>query len=205
MKVLWVLGMIAGGVVLAGTALADPLPLDVSVVVKHSDNATKQSVGGVSGKDTITFQVDLHNKGMDDLSNIGIKLYVMSGPNLPYSAQMVGGSNSNDLRFKQGLNVVTVLSKAGITFPWTEDAHIQMGEAVFSARVSTASTETETTHTYSGTIYQGYAIAIYSGDKLTEVRTGNGAEEKAYKQYVKAHGDATPAGSVASDPAPSGT
>ena len=202
MRGLW---LAAACLAVCGTAWADDLsdvPVEVSIEQQAVENVDKigdsnskpipppppppgppgqhlPPVGGTgqSVDRNIAFSATLHNKGMDDLANVGIKLYVMAGPN---------SYNLDHTRLR--LHVLQVLSQDNIPILSAQDAHVSLGNVDFASQVATTVSGNingvvATTY-YSGDIFQGYVIEVYIDGKLADVRIGNGSLKSAYEDYL---------------------
>lgn len=208
MRGLW---LVAVGMVACGTAWADDfsdVPVEVSIEQQAVESTDKidnsrpappsapapgqpfqpglhvpAAAGtGQSVDRNIAFSATLHNKGMDDLANVGIKLYVMAGPN---------SYNTDQTRLR--LHVVQVLSQDNIAILSAQDAHVALGNVDFASKTATSvqresnglgqNTVVATT-SYSGDISQGYVVEIYIDGKLADVRIGNGSMKSAYEDYL---------------------
>ena len=173
--------MLAGGIVLGpAPARADEVPLDLDVQQQAAQAKSGSAAAPAQAlKNTISFSLSLHNKRMDDLSGVGVKLYVMAG------------ANSSDINVtKQNLRVVKVLSMDGLKISSSQDTRAWMGSVTFASSSSTSVSgygsdgSTFTSTSYAGDVYRGYVAEIYLDGKLADVRIGNGAMKKAYDDYL---------------------
>jgi len=201
MRGLW---LAAACLAVCGTAWADDFsdaPVEVSIQQQAAESVDKidnskpgsplpppqpgppgqhmPPIGGVgqSVDRNIAFSATLHNKGMDDLANVGIKLYVMAGPN---------SYNLDHTRLR--LHVAQVLSQDNIPILSAQDAQVSLGNVDFASQTATTvqgnSNGVVATTYYSGDIFQGYVIEIYIDGKLADVRIGNGSLKSAYEDYL---------------------
>ena len=161
-----------------GMAWADDSPLDASVTVETSNtnnNVTSATEGtGVELVTTCSYTVSLHNKGMDPLPKIGLKLY------------LVGGNENDTLRqeapakFQAG--IVKVLEKKDISLDPGADATAEMGGCEYKSQV---------THLYNMTYFggvfaAGYVLEIYVNDEKVDVKySGGGNVQQTYETYLK--------------------
>jgi hypothetical protein len=158
----------------------DELPLDVFVAQHASQNKESVSAGnqgsGQSQTREVTFTLRLHNKGIDDISKLSVRLYAIAGENWV---------DKNDVLKK--LAVVKVLSQDGLTVPAMQDKDTEMGDVDFRSTTTSATTPGLITTYYSGVVYAGYALELYVDGQLVDVRVGNGALKKAYQNYLQSH------------------
>jgi len=161
-----------------GAAWADDSPLEANVVIDTSNdanNVTSPTQGdGTEQITTPRYSVTLHNKGMDPLPKIGLRLF------------LVGGNENDALRAqfpaKFQVAIVKVLEKKDIALDSTADITVEMGEFEFKSQV----THNLNMIYFSGVVPEGYALEIYVNDQRVDVKFGgSGNVQQAYEAYLK--------------------
>ncbi len=160
----------------AGVAWADDSPLEANVVVdtgQDSSNVSTATYGdGQEHVVTPRYSVTLHNKGMDAIPKIGLKLYVIGGDDYVKSFAPA--------KFKMA--VVKVLEKEDISLDSTADITEEMGQVEFK----TQATRNGLMLWFSGISYEGYALEIYIDGQKVDVKYGGTQNvQQPYEEYLK--------------------